>query len=339
MTTLQKLDIKLSEIRQTINELAAKEKLAEGEQAKLDELRAEFSKKGTQWRAAKTLEGEEEARAQGRFEGGDGEAAETRALLRDTPLSAYLTAASAGLGLTGRAAELNAALEVPISGAGGGVAVPWPMLENRQALMRRAGANGNGEQRAFTDTGDLAGGVMQRPVLQRLFGVGIMDALGVRVDSVPAGRTEWPLLTAGVAPAQKAEGTAADAAVAATFSTETLKPKRLTGKYEYTHEQAAQVPMLESALRRDLADAVKSQMSDLVLNGNETTNAHEPDGFLTKLAVPTVPSAESGFGDYAGSAGASCGRHPRVRRRRGCGSYRRCQLPTCCERLPDFRQR
>ena len=202
--------------------------------------------------------------------------------------------------MTGRAAELNAALEVPVSGAGGGVAVPWAVLEDRQALERRAGANGNGEQRAFTDTGDLSGGVMQRPVLQRLFGVGILDALGVRVDSVPSGRSEWPLLTAGVAPANVAEGTAAADAVGATFSTQTLKPKRLTGVYEFTHEQAAQVPMIEEALRRDLGDAVKSKMSDLVLNGDESTNAHEPNGFLTKIAAPSDPGSESGFADYAG---------------------------------------
>ena len=75
-----------------------------------------------------------------------------------------------------------------------------------------------------------------------------MGALGCRMDSVPSGRTEWPLIAGGVAPTQKAEGTAADAAVAASFSTETLKPKKLTGKYEWTHEQAAQVPDLEQAL-------------------------------------------------------------------------------------------
>ena len=90
----------------------------------------------------------------------------------------------------------------------------------------------------------------------------ILGALGVRIDTVPAGMTEWPLLTGGVAPNMKAEGTAADAAVTAAFTTETLKPKRLTGRYEFTHEQAAQVADIEQALRRDLGDAVKSKMSD-----------------------------------------------------------------------------
>ena len=39
------------------------------------------------------------------------------------------------------------------------------------------------------------------------------------MDTVPAGRAEWPLIgTSGVAPAQAKEGTAAAAAVAAAFT-------------------------------------------------------------------------------------------------------------------------
>ena len=133
----------------------------------------------------------------------------------------------------------------------------------------------------------------------------ILGALGVRIDTVPAGRTEWPLITGGVAPEQKAEGTAADAAVTEAFDTETLKPKRLTGRYEFTHEQAAQVADIEQALRRDLADAVKAKMSDLILNGDESTNAHEPDGYLTKIAAPTAPGPASVYADYAGALAAA----------------------------------
>ena len=84
----------------------------------------------------------------------------------------------------------------------------------------------------------------------------------------------------------------------------------MTGRYEWTHELAAQVPDLESALRRDLADAVRAKMSDLILNGDEGTNAQEPDGFLTTIAAPTDPGAEATFADYAGShAGAVDGIH------------------------------
>ena len=78
------------------------------------------------------------------------------------------------------------------------------------------------------------------------------------MDTVPVGMSEWPLVATGVAPAQAKEGDAAAAAVAMTFNFATLKPKRLTGRYEYTHEAAASVGDLEQAIRRDLADAIKS---------------------------------------------------------------------------------
>ena len=114
------------------------------------------------------------------------------------------------------------------------------------------------------------------------------------------------MITGGAAPAQKAEGAAATAADPATFGTETLKPKRLTGQYEYTHEQAAQVIELEAALRRDLADAVRSAMNALSLNGDEGTNAFEPDGFLTVLPAPDpAPAVEATYADYGGAHAAA----------------------------------
>ena len=106
----------------------------------------------------------------------DGEGREIRQMLSAVSIHDYMFAAVAGKGIEGRAAELNAALEVPIIGGSGGVAIPWAALEVRT------------EHRAFTDTGDLGGGTGQRPVLERLFGPGIMDTLGVRLDAVPYGQ-------------------------------------------------------------------------------------------------------------------------------------------------------
>ena len=36
------------------------------------------------------------------------------------------------------------------------------------------------------------------------------------------------------------------------------------------------------------------------MSGDESTNAHEPDGFLTKIAVPAAPLSAADFADYAG---------------------------------------
>ena len=287
MTKRQKLEIERSKKVQRLNELLALEgdALTTEVRNEMEALTDRLPGLEIEMRAAITAEAAEEAESRGMFgNNGDGESAEVRQLLDRTPLTAYFGPASAGTGIEGRAAELNAALKVPAAGSKGGPAVPWELLELR----------------AFTTTAANDGPEMQRPILQRLFGPGVLDTLGVRLDTVPAGRSEWPIVTGGVAPAQAKEGTAAAAAVTAVFSYASLKPKRLTGRYEYTHEAAASVPDLEQGLRRDLADAVKSAMSNLIINGVAPTNANPQnvEGFLTKLAGADLSAAEAAATDY-----------------------------------------
>ena len=274
MTTKQKLQLEQSEKRQRINELLAKDTLEDTDRNELQELTTRMQNIEVEYRAALVAEGEEEQKQHGQHRDfHDSESAEIRSLFTRVTLNDYLAPASAGIGLSGVAAELNSALDVPISGASGGTAVPWTMLETR----------------AFTDTSSNDGGEAQRPILQRLFGPGVMDYLGVRMDSVPVGKTEWPLFATGVTPAQTKESTAAADPVTATFTFANLKPKKLTGAYEYTHEAAASVSALEEALRRDLADSVKSQMQNIIINGTAPTqsNPQNIQGFLAKLGAAT----------------------------------------------------
>ena len=291
MLPSHRLQVEQSELREKINGFLGRDDLEDGDRAELGNITKRAQQLEIELRAALVIEG---ADSETRTNADSSEGREIRSLLENVSIADYLTPAVAGIGLEGRSRELNEALKVPIVGGSGGIPIPWVALETR----------------AFTTTTNLDGGVGQRPILQRLFGVGILDALGVRLDAVPAGKSEWPLITAGTSVGQKAEGTAADAAVAATFTTEVLKPKRLTGRFEYTHEQAAEVADLEAALRRDLGDAVKAEMSDLAITGDENTNTHEPDGFYRKLTQPDVPSEVATYADYAGShAGAVDGIH------------------------------
>ena len=281
MTILQKLELRRSEIKSRLGELAALDTLTDEQKAETDRLTKEFQEKETQYRAAVIAEGE---RAQTREFGNDGEAAEIRAIKRRSSLRNYLDAAGKGVGLAGAEAELNDALEIRV---GGGVRVPWTML--LPDVEFRADA--------VSDTTALDGGTAQRPILRRLFGRSILDALGVRIDSVPAGDERVAAcLTAGVAPDQVAESVQKDA-VKPTFTTVSLKPKRLTGRYVFTVEQAAQVAGIEAALRRDLADAVMAKMSNQLIDGDGT--APNVKGFLTALTEPAVPGSESGYADYA----------------------------------------
>ena len=305
MTNTQRLAVRLSEIRQRLNEIAglAADEMTDEVRAESDRLVGEYRTAETQHRAELIAEADGARAAAGEFGNGDAEAAEVRALLARVTIGDYLNPAAAGSGLAGAAVELAGALECPTAGASGGVAVPWAVLG--RGIERRAAP----EARAFTTTGQNDGPESQRPILQRLFGPGIMDALGVRLDTVPAGRTEWPLVASGVTPAQVVEGTAAGAAVAMTVNYANLKPKRLTGRYEFTHEAAATVADLEQAIRRDLADAIMSAMSNAIINGaavdaNDAATAANVEGFLSKLSAPTAPSAEAAYADYAGSHAA-----------------------------------
>ena len=295
MTTGQKLAIRLSEIRSKLNELSALEDVTDEQRAEIDSLSKEYQNKESQHRAALTVEADETRAALGEFGDGDGAPAETRALLSRVSIGDYLNPAVAGVGLTGVAAEVAGALQVGVVGPSGGIAVPWRVLLGNQPEVRV-----DPERRAFTTTAANDGPQMQRPILQRLFGAGVMDALGVRVDSVPAGRSEWPLITGGVDPDQAKEGDAAAAAVTAAFSYANLKPKRLTGRYEFSHEAAASVADLEQALRRDLADKVQSKMSDIIINGTAPTtqNPQRIEGFLTRLTGTDLSNAEAGAADY-----------------------------------------
>ena len=292
MTTKQTIELRLSKVRSRLNELAGEEKLTDEHRAELDGLESEYGDLERRHRAAILSEGEQEAAAVGMFPDGttDTGSAEVRQLLGRVTMADYLGPAAAGSGIRGAAQELNAALEAPAAGPGGGVAVPW------RVFLPAGGV----EQRAFTTTANNDGSEMQRPILQRLFGPGVMDAMGVRMDTVPAGRAEWPLITSGVSPVQVKEPDAATAAVAAGFTYANLKPKRLTGQYEYTHEMAASVIDLEQALRRDLADAILSAMTNQIINGPtpDGTNPHRVEGFLTKLTGTDLSSAEATANDY-----------------------------------------
>ena len=309
MTESQRLQIRQSEIRERLNTFAATaDPLTEEQRAEVNTLTAEFTDVETKWRAA-TLAESEQLDMFGTDPEPDAEQREKRALVGRARLGAYLDAAKGGIGVSGAESELSDAYEC--RAAGGGVAIPWAILDYDRG---DAGPLEAGYQRhavetradAATTTTQLGGGTAQRPILQRLFGRDIMAALGVRIDTVPAGKSRWPLLASGVAPRERAESAAAPDAVAATFTTETLEPKRLTGRYSWTVEQAAEVADIEQALRRDIGDAIRARMSNQLINGNESTTASEVHGFLQSLTVPDpAPTAVTTYADYAASLAQS----------------------------------
>ena len=305
MTNAQKLSIRLSEIRSKLNELSGLEDLTDEQRNEIDSLTSEYQAKEAQHRAAIVTEADEQRQAESEHGNGDGEPAEVRALIGRAPLADFVRPALGGLGLSGAPAELASALECPTVGTSGGICVPWQVVRGPRAPEARQARSG--EHRAFSTTGAYDGPTNQRPILDELFGPGIIDSLGVAIESVAPGASEWPVISGNVAPAQTGEGTAASAAVAATFTVATLKPKKLTAQAEFTHELQASVVGLEEAIRRNLMESIRSQMQNILINGAAPTqsNPERIAGFLATIAAPADPGAEATFADYAASHAAN----------------------------------
>ena len=314
MTDTQKAALRLSQIRVRLNELNALDDLDETQTSERAALVTEYGEVEIRWQSlvisddgdAGSADDDDDdddddpegetprQRAERLLTGYDGEVREIHGLQERAGLGNYIAAAAGGAALQGAEAELNAALK--ITGFGGGATIPYDVLldpvdyaecreETRKVHRRMLQFRAD----IVTTTADLDGGVMQRNIFRRLFGRGILDYLNVRIDSVAQGRQEYPLLTGGVDPDMVLESAQKDAAKA-TFTPVTLKPKRLTGRYVWTVEQQAQIgPGLETALRRDLADAIRAEQSVQVMDGDGT--APNVTGLLSRYTRADKPAA------------------------------------------------
>ena len=262
MTTSQTLTIRLSEIRQTLNSLSAKATLAEGEQAKIDELSAELSEKETQFRAALTIEGEEEARAQGLFDGESSEGREYRELRSKVGLSKYIEAATEKRAVSGPELEFNQALKI------GAHKFPLEVLSPI-------------EERATTNVDTVT---TPNRWLDRLFSVSAAARVGVTFASVPAGAKSYPVTKTGAAGAQRGRKEAA-AVAAWTFGVVELKPTRNSVHAVFSREDDLRNPGLQDALTRDLRMALVDAVDLAVFEGD--ADANEDGADITGLQTAT----------------------------------------------------
>lgn len=287
MLRSQELQLRTSEIRQRLNELAGKETLTAEERAEVDTLSGELATVETQYRAAAQAEDTEarEHRAEG-----DGESAELRSLTGRVRCGEYLQAAVEQRAVSGAEAELNAAVGLAAQGR-----MPWAALLPRHV-----------EARADAATSAPADGVPtnQAEILSRVFARSATAYLRVDFPSVGVGEASYPVFAAGGAGAAAAKGGSIDA-VAATFEANTLKPKRLTAAYLWGVEDEAELRGMEEALRGDLGMAMSDAMDKQVLTGSGL--GANIGGFLAgtagnpakKGALGALPANLSGASEYA----------------------------------------
>lgn len=271
MLESQKFTLRISEIRQRLNELSGKkEKLTDAESSEIGKLQTEFADTEQKFRAALTAESD---KAEQRFAGNDGESRERIELRDRVSIVDYIRSAQNEFSVEGEAKEFNESLNLNIRGSHGGTVIPHELLEERADVP--------------TTTTQLSGGVNQRPIIERIFGSGITEAMAISMHSVPSGQSQYQIFKTGTDPAMFAESGTVES-IAATFEAKTLVPKRLSARYQYSVELSAQVPQVESALRRDLSMAMKAKIAQLVLTGAGTP---EIDGLLPSLTRPARPTA------------------------------------------------
>ena len=281
MTNGQTLQLRLSEIRQSLNELSGLDSPTDEQRATMAALATEYPTIETRWRAATIAEADApETRA------ADGEDTERRALVERVELRSYLHEAATGRAVTGAEQELRAAVFGEHAREG---LIPW------EALLPR-----HDEQRAdAATTAPTDVGASQASILGRVFADTAAAYLGVSMPQVSVGEVNYPVLSAGVSPEMKSKGVVKDAE-AATISTTVLEPRRLTARYLFSVEDTARLRGMEEALRRDLSGALGEKIDDQILNGNGT--APNVSGFVHALTAPTAPTAIATFSDFVGAA-------------------------------------
>ena len=168
--------------------------------------------------------------------------------------------------------------------------LPLEMLLDDEDLETRADAVSN----ISTATQDN-----QMPIAQRVFARSASTFLGVMMPSVSVGDVSYPRLTAGTAGDVRSDGVEVDG-IAATLTTETISPVRLTASYTFGVESTARVRGWEQALRRDIRQTMADKLDALVLTGQAAVTDTSPaiTGIVGGLADPENPTAVAGWQTY-----------------------------------------
>ena len=280
MLESQKLQMRLSEIRERLNTMGGDGDEVEYRAEEADGLTTEYRELESKFRVALVQEADEiEATPTGDL---DGEGRESRALEQAIECRHYIEAALTDAPLSGEAREYNDANRL----TGVGTQLPWAALLSPEARA---------EMRAATVAPDV-GGTHSRSILGRVFAKSAADYLGVVSPMVPTGSANFPVLSGGVVPAN-VEAAGAANETAAVLTANVLDPIRLPASYRMQYESIQKLAMMEDSLRLDLAGAIEAARDAAIITGNGTAPA--VGGFLSELTDPTNPTAVAGFGDYA----------------------------------------
>ena len=282
MTNAQRLELRASEIRQRLNELSGMAELTDETRSEMDALAIEYADVERQKRAA-IIAGDTPPETP-EPESGDAETREIADMIERAEIRNYL---------------VSAALSNPVDGV---------ERELRQAILGENAPETDMpidvllplETRADAST-DVASAIQhnQQNIVGRIFSETAGAYMGVQRPSVPVGETHYYALTGGATADVRSDGVAKDAE-AATFTTESVAPVRLTARYLLGVETTARIRGFEEALRADIRAVLGDKLDSLALNGQDAVQDTSPaiEGIIRELTAPTNPTQTATWNDY-----------------------------------------
>jgi HK97 family phage major capsid protein len=263
MLTSKKLELRRSEIRQSLAELANIENPSEDETRKMGELDTEYRTKETQYRAAIISEDEERREA--------GAELETRSEKEWNEIMAGFEMRQVALNLDEGAAMSGQTQEIvtELRSVGGyrGIPVPYAALETRAGETIASG------------TPDP---VATRPLIERLFPASVAAQMGVQMINIGTGESETPVTTSAITAGWQATETGNVTGPSAyTTLDRPLAPDNTLGiQMRITRKTLKQSgAALEQAIRRDMNGAMSQEMDRAIFNGSGSSG--EPTGIFT----------------------------------------------------------
>ena len=259
MTTRQKIELKLSELRSELSGLAAKDSLEEGETARLEAAQVEYREGESKLQAAILSEPETKVEEGAKIP--DAEERERLELRSKARAGDWIAAAITGRTVSGPSAEFAAA-----EGVVEGIPLALFEPEKREQVETRSAP----EMRATTPAPTTTPIQTSRPTVPAIFERSVAASLGVSMPMVQPGQANYPKLTTAPTVGTVAKDAAA-LNTAGAFSVDSRTPERIAGEFTIRLQDVALFPSMENDLRGALTRAVVNQYDAQVIGGNGTS--------------------------------------------------------------------
>ena len=246
MTILQKLQLKQSEIRESINSLLGNDSRSETEQGELEKLTGEAQGLEVELRAAIVASPDPDETQTVETE--DAEIRQRRELSDQSDLARIYAAVIEHRQVDGRERELQTEFGLT------GNQIPLSMLRGE-------------EHRAVTPApGNV--GQNQSEIIPYIFPQSVAAFLMVDMPTVGVGEAVFPVLTKKLDVRTPAEsGVAAE--TTGSFSAEVLSPARLQAAFFYSREDRARFAGMDASLRQNLSAGLSDGLDQQVIAGGE----------------------------------------------------------------------